>query len=191
MEVNFEELIQRSNHIGNYISGEIAQLSEGVINSKESEDKWSILEVLSHLNQVYERYAPNFDKALKDARPLTNETDSRRQTTLMGRLSIYSMKPKGKSRKFKMKTFRFFEPISSSNLPDETISRYLKNKENFTERIKKARLLDIKNIKVPTALGKSVKFYLPECFDFILSHEERHMVQIEGILEKIGQTSEV
>ena len=182
MEVNFEQILEHSNQNGNYIKSDIARIESQKLNWKESEKKWSVLEVVGHLNKVYDLYFPNFQKAIESA-PENNGQDNILQRTLMGRLSIYTQKPKGQKVRFKMKTFSFFQP-STMEAPLEVIQQFLTKKEQFNDFIKQARLKDLKGIKMPTALGDKMKFYVPECFEFILAHEDRHLVQIQNILSK-------
>ena len=183
MEVNFEQILEQSNKIKNYIKTEVAEFSDEKLNWKASEKRWSILEVISHLNRVYEKYLDNFQLAIDSAPELSSDEVLEYQSTILGRLSIYSMKPKGEKRRFKMKTFDFFNPISEPDKKNETIDLFLTNKEAFNELIRQARVKNLKDIKMPTALGEKMKFYVPECFRFILAHEQRHIVQIASILE--------
>lgn len=183
MEVNFEKILEHSNRNGNYIKIDIASKGPSKLNWKESEKKWSVLEVIEHLNKVYDLYFPNFNKAIESA-PENHGQDNILQRTLMGRLSIYSQKPKGQKVRFKMKTFSFFQPNTSKNSLEE-VESFLDKKEAFNDFIKRARLKDLKGIKMPTALGEKMKFYIPECFEFILAHEDRHLVQIQNILSKM------
>lgn len=92
------------------------------------------------------------------------------------------MKPKGKKRKFKMKTFDFFVPTIDEEKVEQVFSTFQSNKMRFNELIKLARKKNLKGVKIPTALGQKVKFYIPECMEFILAHEQRHIVQIKGLL---------
>ena len=186
MEVNFEQILQQSNQIKNYIKSDIAELPDNKLNWKPSDKKWSVLEVVSHLNRVYEIYLDNFEAAISSAPKLTSDQALDYQASILGRLSIYAMKPKGKKRRFKMKTFDFFNPISEPDKKHVTLDLFLKNKEIFNELIRQARSKNLKNIKMPTALGEKMKFYVPECFRFILAHEERHVVQIATILEEMN-----
>ncbi|SNS95363.1 DinB superfamily protein [Ekhidna lutea] len=178
MEANYEKLLQDSNRIKNYIKGDVANLEESILTRKENMKKWSALEVVEHLNKVYDVYLDNFNEAINAARDLNeNETPAMRRT-ILGRLSISINRPKGKKRRFKMKTFDFFRPAIAPDQTNGIIHSFLEKKETFNELIKRARTKDLRNAKVPTALGEKVKFYVPECFEFLLAHEERHMVQI-------------
>ncbi len=183
MDVNYEVLLQQSNQFRNFIKSDIASLSHDLLTWKENEKKWSILEVVSHLNQIYNRYFENFNKAIDHA-PDLNGLAQKKQSTIMGKLSIYAMKPKKKKRRFKMKTFDFFEPVIDPKKTDDTLNLFIDNKERFNEIIRKARLKDLRGIKMPTALGEKMKFYVPECLEFVLAHEARHIVQIQEVLEK-------
>ncbi len=183
MEVNFEQLLQHSNQMKNYIRTDVSSLSNERLNWKENPKKWSIIEVVDHLNKVYEKYHNNFEKAIRNAPELKDETQIKQQT-ILGRLSIYSMKPKGKKRRFKMKTFDFFQPQINMNDTDATIELFLQNKDRFNGYLKESRSKNLNGLKMPTALGEKMEFYIPECFEFILGHEERHLVQIEGIKDQ-------
>lgn len=43
--------------------------------------------------------------------------------------------------------------------------------------------------KINSALGPIVKFYLPEAFEFLIGHDERHLVQITEIQALITQNA--
>lgn len=185
MDSYYEHLLERSNRIKSRILTEIAGLDQEVLTQKESPKKWSAIEVVDHLNKVYDIYLENFDKTISAAPKLNGEAQ-KYQRTVLGRLSVYTNKPKGKKRKFKMKTFDFFYPTENIDC-DKIIKEFAEKKEVFNTQLKEARLKNLNNLKMPTALGEKMKFYVSECFDFLLAHEERHMVQIDGILDRFGQ----
>ena len=64
MEANYERMLQDSNRIKNYIKGDIANLDEETLIKKENEKKWSALEVIEHLNKVYDIYLDNFTREI-------------------------------------------------------------------------------------------------------------------------------
>ena len=183
METYYEQLLERSNVIRNRITNDIVMLEEAHLTWKKTPKQWSIIEVVDHLNKVYDIYEPNFRKAI-DTAPSLNGQQQKEQHTLLGRLSIYSMRPKKDKRKFKMKTFSFFEP-TVENSPNKVIAAYESKKNTFNGFMKEARLKNLNNQKMPTALGEKMKFYVAECFDFILAHEERHLVQMEKLVAQI------
>ena len=187
MESYYEHLLHRSNKIKIRILDDIANLSNSTLIVKESPKEWSVIEVVDHLNKVYDIYLDNFEKSIGSAPPLNGEAQ-KFQRTILGRLSVYTNKPKGTKRKFKMKTFDFFQPDEKKDC-GKILGEFAEKKDIFNAHLKEARLKNLNGIKVPTALGEKVKFYVSECFDFLLAHEERHMVQIEGILDRLDLTS--
>lgn len=180
-----EKLLQDSNQNLQFIQSEVTKNPNHILTWKEAESKWSVFDVVDHLNKVYELYLPNFKKAIENAPELANKGyEEGVQRTIIGRLSIYAMKPKGSRRRFKMKTFDFFMPSYSDDSGSALVDTFIENKNMFNGFIKDARFKNLKGIKIPTALGEKMKFYIPECFEFILAHENRHLVQIKTILNK-------
>ena len=134
MEVNYEKLLQRSNEMKNHVM-EIANLNSDTLNWKEKKDKWSVIEVIGHLNKVFDIYLDNFRESIESAPQLNGNEEAPMQRTLLGRLSIYSNKPRERKRKFKMKTFSFFQPDHDPEKTETIIKEFLDNKEQFNELI--------------------------------------------------------
>ncbi|MEM0940225.1 MAG: DinB family protein [Bacteroidota bacterium] len=184
MENLYENLLQRSNRVKYCVSNKMAQFDSETLNWKQTEKKWSIIEVVDHLNKVYDIYLPNFEEAITSA-PELNGKIQEKQQTIVGRLSVYAMKPKGKKRRFKMKTFDFFQPRINVE-SNKVLAEFNRKKQKFNDLIKGARNKNLVGIKMSTSL-KLMRFYVPECFDFILTHEERHLIQMEEILANATQ----
>lgn len=179
MKPTLDQLLQQSNEHRNQIE-RIAKLPNERLTRKPNEKSWCVLEVIDHLSKVYEIYQPNFEKVLAQSTVLDNGHEVTYKNSLLGRLAIAGNKPKGKKRRFKMKTFDFFEPSLESK--ELVIAEFFKKKEAFNYLLKEARTKDVSKVKMPTALGEKYKLYVPECFAFVLAHEARHLVQIEELL---------
>ena len=183
MESYYERLLERSNKIKRTILEDLTQLDQKSLTWKESPKKWSAIEVVDHLNKVYEIYLENFERIISAAPVLNGETQKHRKT-ILGRLSIYTNKPRGSKRKFKVKTFDFFYPAKDIDCK-AIFEEFASKKDTFNSQLKEARLKNLNELKMPTALGEKMKFYVSECFDFVLTHEERHMLQLDEILDKM------
>ncbi len=171
------------------IKNEILQIASHDIEKlqwKSDVKSWSVLEILNHLSLVYELYANNFERTI-EAAPQSSEQSHSIKYSLLGRLSIFSQRPNNEKRRMKMKTFDFFQPDYKSCESHEVVKRYLANKEVFEKLLIDASTRDLAELKVPTALGQKVRFYVSECFDFILAHEQRHLVQINQTLRLYSQ----
>ena len=183
--MKLEELLQQSNELGHFVENEVAGLDETTLTKKPNEKTWSIIEVVDHLNKVYDQYLDNFEDAIASAPELEGESNEHKQS-ILGRMGIYSMRPKGRKRRFKMKTFDFFEPGNDNGQIAETLEAFKSNKNRFNDLIKLARTREVIRKKMPTAMGPRFKMYVGECFEFVLAHEQRHVVQISNILEAQG-----
>jgi len=185
MEANFEILLQQSNEIRQFIEEQVATLDKSSLVSKPDEKTWSVLEVIDHLNLVYDKYLDNAWRAVENAKDLSDGHIMKRKTTILGSLSVYSQRPKGQKRKFKMKTFDFFEPGVHLEEIDKTLNQYFKNKSRFNEILRKARLKDLERVKIPTSLGENVQFYFYQCMEFLIAHEQRHVVQLKSLISAV------
>ena len=129
METYYEQLLERSNRVKNRITLDLKQFNNGQLHWKENEKKWSVIEVVDHLNKVYDTYLDNFEHTLNHAPKLNGEVQ-KYQRTVLGRLSVFTNKPRGKKRKFKLKTFDFFQP-GSERKTNEVIEEFEKKKNTF------------------------------------------------------------
>ncbi|MFT7198271.1 MAG: hypothetical protein ACI83W_002649, partial [Marinoscillum sp.] len=164
----WKSLLELSQSIKNEIS-QIATQNIEELQWKSDPKSWSILEILNHLSLIYELYADNLDRTIQAA-PQPLRKDQAIKYSLLGRLSIFSQRPKNDKRRMKMKTFDFFQPDYKYCENHEVVKRYLDNKEFFEKLLKEASTRDLAGLKVPTALGQKVRFYVSECFDFIFAH---------------------
>ena len=65
---------------------------------------------------------------------------------------------------------------------DAVFSRFFTVYGHMKASILTSRHKDVSSVKFSSAIGSIVNFYLPEGFEFVLCHAERHMVQIQEIL---------
>ncbi len=178
-----EQLLHKSNDLKNQIL-EIQKMDNQITSQKPNAKAWSALEVIDHLNKVYDIYLPHFEKALANTPELIEGNEIEYKTSILGKMAIYGSKPKQRKRRFKMKTFDFFQPVEDEK--SDVIETFLKNKEAFNDFIKDARIKQVGRVKMPTALGSNFKLYVTECFAFVWAHEERHMIQIDETLESVS-----
>jgi hypothetical protein len=146
---------------------------------------WSVLQIVDHLNIVYGIYRPRIQELL-DTLPRTYEPQGCFYAGWLARLSIKAQKPtEHDERKWKMKTLGRFEPTdtAASTIDAETAFRTLfADLEHLAAAIKNARYREVRKRKLVSGLGPLVQFYLPEAFEFLLAHAERHAVQARETL---------
>ncbi|MGW9684465.1 DinB family protein [Flagellimonas sp. 2504JD1-5] len=184
LTVTSENQIQRLNHIVNKVK-ELQTLDASQLTTPPHAKSWNVVEVLEHLNIAYGIYMPRLDEAF--AKMSTADSGaSEFKARAWQKFVIAGQRPKNGVRKWKMKTLKRFEPLLDRPLTQEKIDAvfetFFTRHAHLKEAILKSRGKDVTQVKIISAVGPIVNFYLPECFEFLLCHLERHMLQIEEIL---------
>ena len=180
-----ENQIQRLNHIVNNVKT-LQELELSKLTTPPNPKSWNVVEVLEHLNIAYGIYMPRLDDAFIKL-PDVDSGPSEFKARWWQKIVIAGQRPKNGVRKWKMKTLKRFEPLlDRQTLTQEKIDAvfetFFTRNTHLKEAILKSRSKDVIQVKIISAIGPIVNFYLPECFEFLLCHMERHMVQIDEIL---------
>lgn len=180
-----ENQIQRLNGILSHIK-KVHALGISQLIATPNSKSWNVIEVLAHLNVSYNLYVEKIDIAL-DKLPTTDSGSKEFKARPWQKFVIEGQRPKEGVRKWKMKTLKRFEPLlSNEDLNREKIdtifTEFFTLHDHLKQSILKSRNKDVTKTKITSAIGPLVRFYLPEAFEFLLCHLERHMVQIDEIL---------
>ena len=180
-----ENQIQRLNGILSKVES-ISKLDVEELITAPRPKSWNIVEVIEHLNMAYRIYVPKIDDALAQSPDVQKETEGFKargwqKFVIQGQLS------KDGKRKMKMKTLKRFTPIFTvadltQEKIDEVFAHFFELNNHLKQAILSSRSKDVSKKKFSSAIGAIVNFYLPEAFEFLLCHMERHMVQIDEIL---------
>lgn len=165
--------IKRIDTVTAKVDDEFGGLSHEQLNWKLSTEKWSIAEVLEHLNLVNASY----EKVLTDS---VNGTSDMGFTgsigfvvKFLGNMIYQSVEP---SRAKRMKTFPVWEP-AESNVSVEVISEFKKHQELIKQLISDNKSLLEKDIVIPSPANRYIVYKLRKAVEIVVSHEERHLNQ--------------
>lgn len=180
-----ENQIQRLNHIFGKVKN-LQGLPSEKLTDPPQKKAWSIIEIIEHLINAYSFYENKIEVALKAA-PDAEKGSWSFKARPWQRFVIESQRPKGTVRKWKMKTLKRFEPLIdrgslTQEKTDTIFDRFLTLYGQLKASIVVSRSKDMKQQRFTSAVGPIVRFYLPEAFEFLICHAERHMVQIDDIL---------
>ncbi|TAI47686.1 DinB family protein [Flagellimonas allohymeniacidonis] len=181
-----ENQIQRLNGILNRVQS-LRELDIAHLTTAPRPKSWSVVEVLEHLNMAYRIYLPKIDDTLSQSPDLNKESEGFKARGWQ-KFVIEGQRPKNGKRKWKMKTLKRFTPIfDSADLTqekmDSVFGQFLELHHHLKQSILASRTKDVSKVTFSSAVGSIVRFYLPEAFEFLLCHMERHMVQIDEIFE--------
>lgn len=190
--MNANELINTLTEDTHYlikkVEQEILPLSKEAIIFKPSEDSWSILECIEHINIANKHYHDQIEAKLRD------QTTTPKETYSGGPLGNYftkMMKPKKDNIiPNKMKTIGKFYPVISlqSENHNTVINAFLKDEQRLLGLLDKARSANLAKIKIKSALGGWLMFKLGDAFRFMIAHSERHILQAMNVLEEYKST---
>jgi len=154
----------------------LIQKTERELNFRNSQDSWSALECLEHLNRYGDFYIPE----------ITNRTDAAKIPTkdifkpgILGNYFAKSMLPKENLNK--MKTLKIMNPIHSQ-LNKTVIERFISQQKQLLSLLEKAQNIDLEKTKTSISISKLIKLKLGDTFRFVIYHNERHIEQIKRIL---------
>lgn len=161
-----------------FVTG-LQELSFAELTKKKDEKTWCVLECVEHMNKATELYLNQMDKKMHLLKP--DEKHVFKKTWLASKFTNgLAPTPEGEI-KNKMKTTKVFRP--SGEMTPSTLDQFLNNADRIEKILVQAKNMDLRSFKVTTALGPILKFYLGDALDFILAHNDRHVVQIKTILQ--------
>lgn len=173
-----EELKDRTeNHL--QYAQTLLQKPENELNFRISTDSWSVLECLEHLNRYGDFYIPEISHRISSSATSPQATF---KPGILGNYFAQSMLPKEKLNK--MKTLKAMNPIHSQ-LNKDVLNEFVKQQQLLLELLEKAQHIDLGKTKTSISISKLITLKLGDTFRFVIYHNERHIAQVERILNNI------
>lgn len=157
----------------------LKEKSDIQLNWKVNQESWSILECLEHLNLYGDFYIPEIEKVIQNSK---SKSESIFKSSIIGNYFAESMLPKEKLNK--MKTFKDKNPLNSF-LDRNAIDRFINQQIKFLELLDKARTISLNKEKTSISITVLIKLRLGDTFRFVISHNIRHLKQIEKIVNQL------
>lgn len=173
LENETRQMILRTNYL-------LQQDPEFLLKQPEA-GKWSVAQVIEHLNSYGRYYLPLLERALDKARPSTKNDY---KPGWLGDYFTRSMLPKEGVVKNKMKAFKNHRPapdIDSKQVLDE----FLEQEKWLLKLLAKSRNIDISRIRIPVSIAPMISIKAGDTFRFVIAHHQRHFVQVENTLLKV------
>lgn len=152
-----------------------------------AEGKWSIVQILEHLNAYGRYYLPAIEKGLA-----AKKTDKSAwfQSGFWGDYFTKSMKPTNVYEvKNKMRAMKHYNFPNSLNV-ETVLNEFLEQQQTTLQLLETAREVDLNAIRIPITLSRLLKLKLGDVFRFIVAHEQRHMIQARNTLNTLGITTD-
>jgi len=131
---------------------------------------WSIAQCLWHLNSYGDYYLPKIKSGLDETHP----ANANFKSTWLGNYFISIMRPGEKMKKYKA----FKNHIPPVQMDAHTVvAEFIQQQEQLLNYLKQARQNDMNLIRIPISILSWMKLKLGDVFQFIIAHDERHLLQ--------------
>lgn len=150
------------------------------LNQQPEVDKWSVAQVIEHLNTYNDYYLPQLQKALATSQHKANPVFKPR---MLGEYFTNSMLPKANGQlKNKMKAFKAHVPAASLNGRD-VLDKFIEAEKTLVDILELAAQKDINKILIPISISNWIRLRAGDTFRFLIAHQQRHFVQIANTLK--------
>ncbi|HVR38307.1 MAG TPA: DinB family protein [Thermoanaerobaculia bacterium] len=146
---------------------------------------WSAAECIAHLSLSTESFLPIVDKAIEDGRKRRLESTKQPKLDMLGRLLHWMMEPPVRKR---YPTSRPFVP-KSARAKAEALAEFTSLQTKLIERVRAARGLDLRRMKVKSPFNDKISYNLYSAFRIIAAHERRHLWQAAQAVAALRRTA--
>lgn len=176
LQANVRQIVLRAN--------QLEHLSADVLTKQPAPGKWSVAQVLEHLN-IYSRHYIN---AIEQKLHLNQSGPNRDFTPgWMGNYFTNIMKPKAdNSIPKKMKAPKNAIPSAQPNAK-AMLEEFISHQHHLLNLLQISKSANLDYICIPTSLSKFISLKLGDTFRFFIAHEQRHFVQIEHTLKMFNE----
>ena len=153
------------------------------LTQQPAEAKWSVAQVIEHLNSYGRYYLPAIELAINEH---SISPDPVFTPGWLGDYFTKSMLPKNGAITNKMQTPKGHRPsIDIDSKP--VIDEFLRQEQLLLELLERAKQINISAIRIPISLSRFVKLKLGDTFRFLVAHHQRHFVQVNNTLRAVKQ----
>jgi len=133
---------------------------------------WSIAECVEHLNTYAEYYLPRIKKVI-DSNPEINHPAVYSHSWI-GNYFINMMDATQSNKKYK--AIKKHRPVTIQD-PHEVLANFIQHMEDLLLLLKTAKKKELIKIKVATSLASFIKLNAGDAIQFLLTHNNRHILQ--------------
>lgn len=164
-------------------ASQLQQTDTAILEKEPATGKWSIAQVLEHLNIYSRHYITAIERKLH-----LHQTTSGHffYPGWLGNYFTKLMLPAANNAiSKKMKAPKNAIPSAKPNAA-AMLDEFILHQHHLINLLQIARLADLQRIKIPTSLSSFIKLNLGDTFRFFIAHEQRHFVQIEHTLKMLS-----
>lgn len=153
-----------------------------ILLTQPGEGKWSVIQVIEHLNSYGRYYLPLIERSLNTQKYPAKEIYN---SGWLGDYFTKSMQPKeGNKVTNKMQAPKNHRP--SPDLDSKTvIDEFLAQEHLLLKLLQEAAGNNMEKIRIPISIAKFIRIQLGDTFRFLIAHHQRHFVQVSNTLKNV------
>ncbi len=164
-----------------HLARKLMDLTDTELNRYPAPGKWSIVQIIEHLNSYNRYYLPQIENVLRDAGRKAVPHNPLFHPGFFGNYFTKMMQPsqdgvKGKT--YKAPKDHIPPPCLDSV---KVMEEFIRQQHRLAEFLQKGMDTDIGRLKVPVSISRFIKLKLGDTFRFLIAHQQRHFMQIEAI----------
>ena len=162
----------------------IRSLDGITLNTAPVPGKWSVVQIVEHLNSYNRYYLPEIEKALSNGKNI--RLAPRFKSGWFGNYFTNMMLPKTDGTVAnRMNAPKDHTPPSELNA-EKVIAEFINGQQKLIRLLTAAEKTDIGKLKVPISISRFIRLKLGDTFRFLVAHQQRHFVQLANALETVN-----
>lgn len=161
---------------------QLQQIPSTLLNKQPAPGKWSIAQVIEHLNSYNRYYLPEMAKVLKNT---TSPFNPVFKAGIFGNYFTNMMQPKEDGRiANKMQAPKDHRPADILNT-DKVLAEFINGQEQLLNLLVLGGKTDMGRLKVPISISRFIKLKLGDTFRFLIAHQHRHFIQVSNVVTAV------
>ena len=166
------------------VATDLQKKEDWLLTRQTAPGKWSVAQILAHLNSYGGYYLPSIKKALSAERPATEIF----HPGWLGNYFTKIMKPGVDGRiASKMNCPKNHQPADGTDV-QPALAIFLQQQQELLQLLEEAKKKNISIIRVPVSISRIIRLKAGDTFRFLIAHEQRHFLQIKNTLAGLQET---
>jgi len=177
-EKYLSDLIAEAFVVKEFVKNKFTHLSSEQINWKFDKNKWSIAQCLEHLIISDNAYFLEIEKSISGIKEKDKKGENYFKSGFLGKLFLFYTDPNS-SKKFEaVDAFKPSDNIMTANI----FNSFNEHQNKLMSLLEDCRNLNLSATKVAHPVNRLIKFRLGDFFNLIITHEKRHLLQAEKVV---------
>jgi hypothetical protein len=162
---------------------EVEEKTEGLTETQwhwtPSRDRWSLAQILDHLNKVGYDIMPHLEEGLAELKRRNARSDGPYRYSALERFILRVLSP---NPPFKIPVPPIWVPATPQNPAATVLPDFLRLQNNLLALLEAANGYDLGAIKVTSPINRFVRLRFSAYTESTVTHEQYHLVQIRALL---------